>query len=105
MTAPPQVTNQFGIDWLKKHLEGKYNVHQLFFHHYKNMHIDATFNIIGPGLVLINPDRPCEQIDMFRKAGWKVHVYMCGQSVYYIHACIYVLNHYYITIAQNEQIY
>ena len=36
------------------------------------MHIDATFNIIGPGLVLSNPDRPCIQVDMFRKAGWKI---------------------------------
>ena len=36
------------------------------------MHIDATFNIIGPGLVIENPDRPCNQIDMFHKAGWKV---------------------------------
>ena len=36
------------------------------------MHIDATFNIIGPGLVLSNPDRPCDQIDMFYKAGWTV---------------------------------
>ena len=36
------------------------------------MHIDATFNIIGPGLVLCNPDRPCNQLEMFRKAGWKL---------------------------------
>ena len=36
------------------------------------MHIDATFNIIGPGLVLSNPDGPCDQIDMFYKAGWTV---------------------------------
>lgn len=36
------------------------------------MHIDATFNIIGPGLVLSNPDRPCRQIEMFKKAGWTV---------------------------------
>jgi hypothetical protein len=36
------------------------------------MHIDATFNIIGEGLVLSNPDRPCKQIDLFKKAGWNV---------------------------------
>lgn len=29
------------------------------------MHIDATFNIIGPGLVLSNPDRPCHQVGGF----------------------------------------
>jgi len=36
------------------------------------MHIDATFNIIGEGLVISNPDRPCHQIDLFKKAGWNV---------------------------------
>ena len=36
------------------------------------MHIDGTFNIIGPGLVISNPDRPCDQIEMFKKAGWKI---------------------------------
>ena len=36
------------------------------------MHIDATFNIIGPGLVIANPDRPCNQLSMFHRAGWKV---------------------------------
>lgn len=36
------------------------------------MHIDATFNIIGEGLVLSNPERPCHQIDLFKKAGWKI---------------------------------
>ena len=36
------------------------------------MHIDATFNIIGEGLVLSNPDRPCKEIDLFKKAGWDV---------------------------------
>ena len=36
------------------------------------MHIDGTFNVIGPGLVISNPDRPCNQLKMFEKAGWKV---------------------------------
>ena len=36
------------------------------------MHIDATFNIIGPGLAVANPDRPCNQMHMFEKAGWKI---------------------------------
>ena len=68
------MTNQFGIDWLKKHLEGKYNVHQLTLHDYKSMHIDASFVIIGPGLVLVHPEKHCEQIDMFKKAGRKVYI-------------------------------
>ena len=47
------------------------------------MHIDATFNIIGPGLVLANPERPCNQIDMFLKAGWKVGVYSGTSYILY----------------------
>ncbi|CAD5123702.1 DgyrCDS12022 [Dimorphilus gyrociliatus] len=68
-----QVTNYMGIEWMRRHLEGKgIRVHTLSFKDPNPMHIDATFNIIGPGLVLSNPDRPCLQIDMFRKAGWKI---------------------------------
>ena len=36
------------------------------------MHVDATLLAIRPGIVLSNPDRPCHQIDIFEKAGWKV---------------------------------
>ncbi|XP_066264525.1 glycine amidinotransferase, mitochondrial-like [Branchiostoma lanceolatum] len=68
-----QVTNYMGIEWMRRHLEPKgYNVHTISFEDGSPMHIDATFNIIGPGLVLSNPDRPCRQIDMFKKAGWTI---------------------------------
>ena len=67
-----QVTNYFGIEWMKRHLGDKYRIHVLSFKNANPMHIDATFNIIGPGLVIVNPDRPCDQIDTFYKAGWKV---------------------------------
>ena len=67
-----QVTNTFGIDWMRRHLGDRYNVHMISFQDPNPMHIDATFNIIGPGLVIANPDRPCNEIGMFRKAGWKV---------------------------------
>lgn len=68
-----QVTNNLGIEWMRRHLgERGYRVHKLSFDDPNPMHIDATFNIIGPGLVLSNPDRPCHQIEMFHKAGWTV---------------------------------
>lgn len=68
-----QVTNNFGIEWMRRHLGPKgYRIHKISFDDPNPMHIDATFNIIGPGLVLSNPDRPCHQIDMFHKAGWRV---------------------------------
>ena len=72
--TPHQVTNNFGIEWMRRHLGDKYRLHIISFKDPNPMHIDATFNIIGPGLVLTNPDRPCNQIDMFHKAGWKVDV-------------------------------
>ncbi|XP_057313352.1 glycine amidinotransferase, mitochondrial-like [Hydractinia symbiolongicarpus] len=66
-----QVTNMMGIDWIKRHLGDKYNVHVLSFQDPNPMHIDATFNMIGEGLVIVNPDRPCNELDFFHKAGWK----------------------------------
>lgn len=61
-----------GIEWMKRHLGDKYNIHLLSFKDPNPMHIDATFNFIGPGIVLSNPDRPCDQEEFFVKAGWKV---------------------------------
>lgn len=57
-----QVTNYMGIEWMRRHLGPDYNIHIISFKDPNPMHIDATFNIIGPGLVLSNPDRPCLQV-------------------------------------------
>ena len=58
---------------MRRHLGDNYNIHTLSFGNDPNaLHIDGTFNIIAPGLVLANPERPCHQIDMFKKAGWKI---------------------------------
>eukprot|EP00118_Oscarella_pearsei_P021023 m.233683 g.233683 ORF g.233683 m.233683 type:complete len:389 (+) comp40095_c0_seq6:904-2070(+) len=67
-----QVTNFFGIEWMRRHLGNRYRVHALSFDDPNPMHIDATLLAVGPGLVLSNPDRPCHQIDIFHEAGWKV---------------------------------
>jgi len=68
-----QVTNLMGIEWLRRHLAPKgIRIHMLSFDDPNPMHIDATFNIVGPGLVLSNPDRRCHQLDKFLEAGWKV---------------------------------
>ena len=64
----------FGIEWMKRHLGEKYNIHVLSFDDENPMHIDATFTLIGPGLVITNPERPYHQLSMFQKAGWKVVV-------------------------------
>ena len=57
---------------MRHHLGDKYNVHTLSFLDSNPLHIDCTFVIIGPGLAVVNPERPCKQADMFHKAGWKV---------------------------------
>ena len=58
-----------GIEWIRRHLGDKYNVHELQFVDQNPMHIDGTFCLIGPGLALSNPERPCKQADMLIKAG------------------------------------
>ncbi|CBY17973.1 unnamed protein product [Oikopleura dioica] len=74
-----QVTNYMGLEWMRRHLaqfvielKTHLKLHLVSFKDPNPMHIDATFNIIGEGLVLSNPDRPCKQIDLFKKAGWDV---------------------------------
>ena len=66
------MTNFLGIEWLRNHLVDDYSIHILKFKYPYPMHIDSTINLLGPVLVLPNPDRPCLQIDMFHRAGWRV---------------------------------
>ena len=55
-----QVTNEFGIEWMRRHLGPEYRVHVLDFQDKNAMHIDGTFVPLGPGKVLICPKRPCK---------------------------------------------
>lgn len=54
-----QVTNDFGIEWMRRHLGSEYNIHVLDFQDKNAMHIDGTFVPLGPGKLLVNPKRPC----------------------------------------------
>ena len=54
---------------MKRHLGSQYKVHEISFKDASPMHIDGTFCIIGPGLVIANPERPCNQMDMFERKG------------------------------------
>jgi glycine amidinotransferase len=58
-TQRSQVTNMFGIEWMRRHLGPEYNIHVLDFKDKNAMHIDGTFIPIGPGKLLVNPKRPC----------------------------------------------
>ena len=60
-----QVTNQFGIDWLQRHLGDAYRIHILDFHDPKAMHIDATFVPLAPGRLLLNAERATVLPPMF----------------------------------------
>lgn len=70
-----QVTNAMGIEWMRRHLQRRdprYKVHQMKFHDPNPMHIDATFNPIGEGRILSNPDRVPYDISLFKQAGWEL---------------------------------
>jgi glycine amidinotransferase len=68
------VTNLAGIEWLRKHLEGRYKIHRFTFRDDKPMHIDATIMPLKPGLLLFNPLRvPPELADDLKNGlfkGW-----------------------------------
>eukprot|EP00953_Heterococcus_sp_UTEX-ZZ885_P026909 14496-Heterococcus_DN1.PRE.1 len=48
-TQRSQVTNDFGIEWMRRHLGSNYNIHVLDFQDKNAMHIDGTFVPLGPG--------------------------------------------------------
>ncbi len=49
-------TNQFGIEWLRRHLGERYGVHEIKTQSRQPMHIDTTFVPLCPGKVLYSPD-------------------------------------------------
>ncbi|MDH4359092.1 MAG: amidinotransferase [Candidatus Berkelbacteria bacterium] len=59
-------TNQFGIDWLERHLGNEYTIHVLEVSDTHPMHIDATFMPLAPGKLLINKERLKKIPGMFK---------------------------------------
>jgi glycine amidinotransferase len=51
------VTNQMGIEWLRRHIGNDYTIHQLEVNDSSPMHIDASFMPLAPGKLLLNPNR------------------------------------------------
>lgn len=64
------VTNEFGIEWLRRQLGDDYTVHVLEFNDTHPMHIDATIVPLAPGKLLVNPERVPEVPKLFK--GWDV---------------------------------
>jgi glycine amidinotransferase len=50
------VTNQSGIEWLRRHLGAGFRIHEIASRCRQPMHIDSTFMPLAPGKVLVNPD-------------------------------------------------
>lgn len=69
------VTNESGIEWLRRHFAATHDVHLLEFEDDRSIHIDSTFVPLAPGKLMINPDRPCKELPaMFENAGWDILV-------------------------------
>lgn len=60
------VTNQLGIEWMRRHLGPGYRVHEIEIRDTHPMHIDATFMPLAPGKLLVNAERIGRLPAMFR---------------------------------------
>jgi glycine amidinotransferase len=71
---PDIVSNQFGVDWLQRHLGPRYRIHRMEFEHPHPHHIDTTLVPLRPGLILVCPDRPPKRdcLAMFKENDWEV---------------------------------
>lgn len=67
------VTNDFGIEWLRRHLAATHRVHRVEFADDRPVHIDATFVPLAPGKILVNPDRPLREVpEVLTRGGWEL---------------------------------
>ena len=71
---PDLVSNQFGIDWLRRHLGPDFRIHRIDFRERVPEHIDTTLVPVRPGVVLVNPERPCTNgmLKLFHDNDWRV---------------------------------
>ncbi|MBZ5507216.1 MAG: amidinotransferase [Acidobacteriia bacterium] len=71
---PDLVSNQTGADWLGRHLGPGFRIHRMEFAEPTPTHIDTTLVPVRPGLVLVNPVRPCTNggMQLFKDNGWRV---------------------------------
>jgi glycine amidinotransferase len=71
---PDLVSNAFGAAWLSRHLGPGFRIHRIAFREPTPTHIDTTLVPVRPGLVLVNPERPCTDgmLDLFTTNGWQV---------------------------------
>jgi len=67
------VTNDAGIEWLRRHLGDAYRLHRVEFDDDRAIHIDATFVPLAPGKIMVNPDRPIKRLpEVVQASGWEL---------------------------------
>jgi glycine amidinotransferase len=71
---PDLVSNAFGAEWLQRHLGPGFRIHRIEFRERFPTHIDTTLVPVRPGLVLVNPQRPCTSgaLDLFTANDWRI---------------------------------
>ncbi|HTD23369.1 MAG TPA: hypothetical protein VK738_11990 [Terriglobales bacterium] len=71
---PDLVSNEFGAEWLRRHLGSAFRIHRTTFREPTPTHIDTTLVPVRPGLALINPERPCTNgsLNLFTANGWQL---------------------------------
>lgn len=71
---PDLVSNEFGAEWLRRHLGPRFRIHRVPFRERLPTHIDTTLVPVRPGVVLVNPERPCtdDSLRLFKDNGWEV---------------------------------
>ena len=67
-----QVTNDMGIEWVRRHIGPEYTVHIVEFGDPHPMHIDTTIVPLAPGKLLINPEWVTKIPPMFKS--WDILV-------------------------------
>ena len=65
--AQSSCCNEFGIEWLRRHLAPEVTVHEVEVYDTHPMHIDATFSPLAPGKLLVHPERCAKVPDMFAR--------------------------------------
>jgi len=67
------VTNDAGIEWIRRHLGDRYRLHKVEFADDRAIHIDATFVPLAPGKIMVNPDRPIKELpDVLKNSNWEL---------------------------------
>lgn len=68
------LTNEAGIEWLRRHLGPTFNIHVLYSEIESANHINATLVPLAPGKVMISPARVSRDTipEIFRKGGWDI---------------------------------